>query len=65
MKIEDKYENLKQEFKKKMDKIQDLPEESINDISKIIYNDFMDMAKKTLETWINDKAGTEYNKKKQ
>ena len=44
--------------------IKDIPEESINDISKIIYNDIMSLGNKTLETWLNEKTGAEYNQKK-
>ena len=64
MKISDKFENLKQEYISTLNKIKDIPEESINDISKIIYNDIMNLGNKTLETWLNEKTGAEYNKKK-
>ena len=64
MKISDKFENLKQEYISTLNRIKDIPEKSINDISKIIYNDIMSLGNKTLETWLNEKTGAEYNQKK-
>jgi hypothetical protein len=64
MEIADKFENLKQEYIDTLNRIKDIPEASINDMSKIIYNDVMNLGNKTLETWLNEKAGAEYNKKK-
>jgi len=63
MEITDKFEQLKQDYMKTLNKIKDLPVSSINDISKIIYNDIMNLGNKTLETWLNEKTGVDSKKK--
>jgi hypothetical protein len=62
--INKKFESLKQEYIKTLNQIENEPLSSINDISKIIYNNVMNLGNKTLEVWLNEKIKNESDQKK-
>jgi hypothetical protein len=62
--VNNKYETLKTNFFNNLEKIDNTPLSSINKISKIIYNDMMNLGNEILQTWINDKTELENQSKK-
>lgn len=62
--INTKYENLQKEFLNKLEELEGTPLSSINNISKIIYNDMMNLGNQMLQTWIDSKTEAENKSKK-
>lgn len=64
MEIENKFENLKEEYLNTINNIKNIPESSINDVSKIIYEQVMKLGNMTLETWLKEKIVNDSTQKK-
>jgi hypothetical protein len=62
--INSKFENLKSDYLKTLSEIEEIPVSSINDISKIIHKNIMELGRKTLQTWIDTKTESKNKIKK-